>query len=24
MAEAIGAKHGYRYGEEFNHVGPRR
>ncbi len=24
MAEAIGAKHGYHYGEEFNHVGPRR
>ena len=24
MAEAVGSKHGFRYGEEFNHVGPRR
>ncbi|HZT29969.1 MAG TPA: PIG-L family deacetylase [Bryobacteraceae bacterium] len=23
LAEAIGKKHGFRYGEEFNHVGPR-
>lgn len=24
MAKTIGAKHGFQFGEEFNHVGPRR